>query len=46
LIPPNAAELESNRRGIFTLDDRARRDLAGAVSKARDPEKALLAPVR
>ena len=39
----NAAELEAARkRWTFQLDDRARRDLAAALKKARDPAKTLL----
>ncbi|HKU69209.1 MAG TPA: TauD/TfdA family dioxygenase [Burkholderiales bacterium] len=39
----NAAELEAARkRWTFQLDDRARRDLAAALKKARDPDKTLL----
>jgi hypothetical protein len=39
----NAAELEARRtRWTFTLGDRARRDLAAALSKARSPHKTLL----
>jgi len=38
----NAAGLEADRkRWTFALDDRARRDLAAALAKARDPDKAL-----
>ena len=37
-----AADLAADRRWIFTLDDRARRDLLGAVRAARDPDKTLL----
>ena len=38
----NAAQLEADRaRWTFALDDRARRDLAAALKKARDPEKTL-----
>ena len=44
--PPSAwtaAELEASRaRWTFALDDRARRDLLGALKKARDPDKTLL----
>ncbi len=37
-----AAELEADRkRWTFALDDRARRDLAAALKKARDPDKTL-----
>jgi hypothetical protein len=37
-----AAGLEADRtRWTFALDDRARRDLAAALKKARDPEKTL-----
>lgn len=39
----NAAQLEAARkRWTFHLDDRARRDLAAALKKARDPDKTLL----
>ena len=39
----NAAELEAARkRWTFQLDERARRDLAAALKKARDPAKMLL----
>jgi len=37
-----AAELDSDRRWLFTLDDQARRDLVAAVRKAQDPGKTLL----
>ena len=38
----NAAELEANRKHwTFALDDRARRDLAAALKKARNPDKTL-----
>jgi hypothetical protein len=37
-----AAELDADRRWLFTLDDRARRDLLATVCKARDPAKTLL----
>src|SRR6476659_7227020 len=38
----NAAELEADRkRWTFALDNRARRDLATALKKARDPDKTL-----
>jgi len=37
-----AAQLDSDRRWVFALDDRARRDLAAAVVKAQDPDKTLL----
>ena len=37
-----AAELDADRRWLFTLDDRARRDLLAAVRKAQDPAKTLL----
>jgi hypothetical protein len=35
------AELERDPAWVFTLDDRARRDLTEAVRRARDPDKAL-----
>jgi hypothetical protein len=38
-----ADELEANRkRWLFALDERARRDLLGALERARDPGKTLL----
>ena len=38
----DAAQLEANRaRWTFALDERARRDLAAALAKARDPGKTL-----
>lgn len=37
----NAAELDADRRWVFALDDRARRDLVSALEKARDPGKTL-----
>lgn len=38
----DAAALEADRRHwTFALDDRARRDLAAALAKGRDPDKAL-----
>ena len=37
-----AAELEADKRWVFVLDDRARRDLVAAVRKACDPAKTLL----
>src|SRR5258705_7653238 len=38
----DAAQFESDRtRWTFALDDRARRDLAAALKKARDPDKTL-----
>ena len=38
----NAAQLEADKkRWLFALDDRARRDLAAALKKARNPDKAL-----
>jgi hypothetical protein len=37
-----AAVLTSDTRWIFALDERAQRDLLGAVRKARDPAKTLL----
>src|SRR5687767_13849979 len=38
----SATELEGDRRWVYALDDRARRDLVEAVRKARDPDKTLL----
>jgi hypothetical protein len=38
----SAAELDADRRWMFTLDERAARDLRAAVAKARDPDKSLL----
>lgn len=38
----NAAELDADRRWIYTLDDKARRDLRAALEKARTPDKPLL----
>ena len=39
----DAAQLEADRkRWTFAFDDRARRDLAAALKKARDPDKTLL----
>jgi len=37
-----AAELEADKRWLFRLDDRARRDLVASVRSARDPAKSLL----
>ena len=37
----NAAELEADKRWIFSLNDGARRGLARALGKARDPDKTL-----
>lgn len=37
-----AADLASDARWTFALDDRARRDLLAAVRAARDPDKGLL----
>lgn len=38
----NAAELESDKsHWLFSLDERARRDLSAALTKTRDPDKAL-----
>ena len=37
-----AAELQDDRRWLFSLDDGARRDLVRALDRARDPAKALL----
>jgi len=37
-----AAELEADKRWVFVLDDRARRDLVAGVRKACDPAKTLL----
>lgn len=37
-----AAELDADQRWIFTLDDKARRDLVTALDKARTPNKSLL----
>jgi hypothetical protein len=36
-----AAELDADRRWIFTLDERARCDLVAALTRALDPEKTL-----
>src|SRR4051812_46991328 len=36
-----AAELNSDTRWLFELDDKARRDLRAAIDKARDPDKTL-----
>ena len=36
-----AAELEADRRWLFTLDDRARGDLVAALARANDPGKSL-----
>jgi hypothetical protein len=36
-----ADELESDRRWIFALDERGRRDMAAALERARDPDKGL-----
>ena len=36
-----ADQLEGDKRWIFELDDRARRDAVAAVNKARDPAKSL-----
>lgn len=38
----NAAQLDADKRWLFALDDRARRDLTAALAKARDPDKSLL----
>jgi len=38
----SATELEGDRRWVYALDDRARRDLVEAVRKARDPDRTLL----
>ncbi len=38
----NAADMQADASWIYTLDERAQRDLASAVRKARDPEKTLL----
>lgn len=38
----NAAELDGDRRWVYALDDKARRDLAAALEKARVPDKPLL----
>ena len=37
----NAAELDSDRRWVFSLDNRARRDLLTALEGVRDPDKSL-----
>jgi hypothetical protein len=37
----NAAELDSDTRWMFELDERARRDMLHAVRSARDPDKAI-----
>ncbi len=37
----NAAQLEADKRWIFALDDKARRDIVTALDKARGPDKAL-----
>src|SRR5215210_2234571 len=37
----DAAELNSDKRWVFELDDRARRDMLAAIRKARDPDKTL-----
>ncbi len=38
----HAAQLEADKKHwLFALDDRARRDLAATLKKARDPDKAL-----
>jgi len=37
----SAAELEADRRWLFALDERARRDLTAALARARDPAKTL-----
>ena len=37
-----AAELDADRRWVYALDDKARRDLVVAVRKAQDSDKALL----
>src|SRR5688572_20862267 len=37
----SAADLNSDDRWIFQLDDRARRDMLAALRKARDPAKTL-----
>lgn len=37
-----AAELEADKRWLFRLDDRARRDLVASVRSARAPAKSLL----
>ena len=38
----SAAELEADKRWLFRIDERARKDLLAAVQKARDPAKSLL----
>ena len=37
-----AAELERDKRWIFRIEDRGRRDLVATLRKARDPDKSLL----
>ena len=37
----DAAELNSDNRWLFELDDKAQRDMRAAVEKARDPDKTL-----
>jgi hypothetical protein len=37
----NAGELDADKRWMFGLDERARRDLLEALHKARDPGKTL-----
>ena len=37
----SAADLNSDERWIFQLDDNARRDMLAALKKARDPDKTL-----
>ncbi|MDB5862962.1 MAG: hypothetical protein JWO70_768 [Betaproteobacteria bacterium] len=36
-----AADLDADRRWVFTLDDHARRDMLAALTSARDPDKTL-----
>ena len=37
-----AAELETDKRWLFRIDDKGRRDLVASLRKARDPGKSLL----